>query len=379
MKISIVVSNSLKKDPRVIKQIKIAIQQGYKVQFVGYNDKFADREFLDGLGIKYDLVDLGDDYLGKLRSPIKKIKRLFLRPRKAIEYICDFKPDIIHANDFDTLGLAMSASKRCKAKVIYDSHEIFAENIGIVENTMLKKYIIWRERHLVKKVDAMISVSNTATAYFEKKYKIKKPTVITNCPMRNTIPLKEKAKDKFEVVYQGLMVLGRGYEEFVMAAKYIDDNIRFILRGYGGIENKLKNMIKENNLEGKVRFDEPVEVAQLVSAASSSHVGIVLTRPINLNFELSISNKVFEYAAAGLPVILSDVPEHRYLNKKYNFGIVINEVTPENIAKAVSELYENKEKYKELAQNAKKMADEMVWENEAQKLIEIYEELGKRE
>lgn len=377
MKISIVVSNSLKKDPRVIKQIKIAIQQGYKVQFVGYNDKFADREFLDGLGIKYDLVDLGDDYLGKLRSPIKKIKRLFLRPRKAIEYICDFKPDIIHANDFDTLGLAMSASKRCKAKVIYDSHEIFAENIGIAENTMLKKYIIWRERHLVKKVDAMISVSNAAAVYFEKKYKIKKPTVITNCPMRNTIPLKEKAKDKFEVVYQGLMVLGRGYEEFVMAAKYIDDNIRFILRGYGGIENKLKNMIKENKLEDKVMFEEPVEVAQLVSAASSSHVGIVLTRPVNLNFELSISNKVFEYADAGLPVILSDVPEHRYLNEKYDFGIIIEDVTPENIAKAVNDLYRDKDLYNKLLEKAKKMAEEMVWENEAKKLIKIYEKLSE--
>lgn len=377
MKISIVVSNSLKKDPRVIKQIKIAKQNGYEVQFVGYSDRFTDKQFLNEIGVRYDLVELGDDYIGKLRSPIKKIKRLFLRPQMAIDYICDFNPDIIHANDFDTLGLARGASKKCNAKLIYDSHEVFAENIGIANKKFLKNYIILREKFLVKKIDAMISVSNSAAEYFKEKYRIKRPTVITNCPLKNTIPLKEKIKDSFEVVYQGLMVEGRGYEEFVMAAKNIDDGIRFVLRGYGSIEGKLKNLIKENKLEQKIVFDEPVEVAQLVSAASSSHVGIVLTKPVNLNFKLSISNKVFEYAAAGLPVILSDVPEHRYLNDKYNFGVIIDEVTPENIAKAVNQLYADKERYDLLALNAKKMAEEMVWGNEAKKLISIYEGLNK--
>lgn len=377
MKISIVVSNSLKKDPRVIKQIKIALENGYEVQFVGYKDKYFDEDFLKTLGCRYDIVDIGDEYIGKLNSAIKKIKRLLSRPKIAAKYICDFCPDIIHANDFDTLGLARSATKKTGAKLVYDSHEIFAENIGISEKYILKKYIILREKRIVHKIDMMISVSNAAAEYFQKKYKIKRPTVITNCPMKNIIPLKEKVTDAFEVVYQGLMVTGRGYEEFVMAAKYTDKNIRFVLRGYGGIENKLKNMIKNNELENKVIFDEPVEVAQLVSAASSSHVGIVLTRPVNLNFELSISNKVFEYAAAGLPVILSDVPEHRYLNDKYDFGIIIADVTPENIARAVNILYEDKDLYNKLAENAKKMAEEMVWENEAKKLVEIYEQLAK--
>lgn len=371
MKISIVVSNSLKKDPRVIKQIKIAVANGYDVQFVGYKDAFYDKEFLDKLGIRYDIVDIGDKYIGKLNSIFKKIKRLISKPIIARKYICDFNPDIIHANDFDTLGLAFGAAKKCKAKLIYDSHEIFAENIGISNNKLLSKYIIMREKYLVKKVDRMISVSNAAADYFKEKYSIKRPTVITNCPMRNTLPLKEKS-DVFEVVYQGLMVAGRGYEEFTLAGKFVPDGTRLVLRGYGTLEPKLKEMIKSEKVEEKVMFSEPVEVSQLVSAASSSHVGIVITKPVNLNFLMSVSNKVFEYAAAGLPVILSNIPEHKYLNEKYNFGIVIDEVTPESIAGAVKELFEDSEKYNQLALNAKKMADEMVWENEAQKLLDVY-------
>ena len=371
MKISIVVSNSLKKDPRVIKQIKAAVAAGHEVQFVGYRDANYDREFLNALDCRCDIVDFGDDYVGQLHSAYKKIRRRLVRKQRAIRYLCDYQPDVIHANDFDMLGLSYRAAKKCKAGLIYDSHEIFAENIGIAERGWMKRQIVRSERRLVRKVDRMICVSNAAAAYFKEKYAVR-PTVITNCPMKNILPLLEKAGDAFEVVYQGLMVRGRGYEEFVDAAKYLPDGVRLVLRGYGSLEQKLRAQIEDNRLSGKVVFAPPVEVAQLVQAASASHVGVVLTRPVNLNFQLSVSNKVFEYAAAGLPVILSDVPEHRYLNERYGFGVILDEVTPEKIAGAILALYRDKELYDRLAENAKRMSNEMNWEAESGKLLEIY-------
>ena len=302
---------------------------------------------------------------------VKKIRRRLARKQQAIRYLCDFRPDVIHANDFDMLGLSYRAAKRCKAGLVYDSHEIFAENIGIAERKWMKRQIIRSERRLVRKVDRMISVSNAAAAYFEETYAVC-PTVITNCPMKNTLPLLEKASDAFEVVYQGLMVRGRGYEEFTDAAALLPDGIRLVLRGYGSLEPKLRAQIEEKHLSDKVVFAPPVEVAQLVQAASASHVGAVLSKPINLNFKLSVSNKVFEYAAAGLPVILSDVPEHRYLNEQYGFGVILDEVTPEKIAEAILALYRDKDLYSRLAENAKRMSEEMNWETESEKLLAIY-------
>ena len=378
MKISIIVSNPLKKDPRVIKQVKVAIQAGHEVQFVGYRDAFYDKEFLENLGCRFDIVDFGEEYLGKLNSVAKKLKRRLGYPRAAQKYIEDFCPDVIHANDFDMLIPAYRAARKCKAAVVYDSHEVYAENIGIAEHNFVKKMIISIERRLVKKVDHMICVSNAAADYFKEKYKIRRPSVITNCPMRNSLPLKEKAEDAFEVVYQGLMVAGRGYEEFVQAAKLLPADIRLVLRGYGTLEPKLREMIAKENLEKKVHFVQPVEVSELISAASSSHVGIVVTRPVNLNFRLSISNKVFEYAAAGLPVILSDVPEHRYLNDKYHFGLILEEVTPECIAKGILYFKEHPEEYKTMAQNALRMFEELNWEQESQKLLQIYADVCKK-
>lgn len=376
MKISITVSNSLKKDPRVIKQVRAAIEKGYDVQFVGYRDKFLDTDFLGNLGCKYNIVDLGPTYVGHLNSIFKKIKRAFLQFIKPIQYMCNYGPDIIHCNDFDTLVYSYIAAKLCHAAIVYDSHEVYAENIGIVNNWFRKHYTLFFERILLKRINKMICVSNAASVYFSQKYHIDPPTVVTNCPMKNTLPLLEHNIEKFEVVYQGLMVEGRGYEEFIESALFLDDRFRNVLRGYGPIQNKLSEIIESNNLQDIVTFSTPVEVSQLVQAASSSHVGVVLTRPVNLNFDLSVSNKVFEYVHAGLPVIMSNIAEHKYLNDLYDFAIIIEEVSPKCIAEAIRLLHDDKELYNRLANNARKMSRKMHWEKEAEKLFKIYQEIS---
>ena len=93
-----------------------------------------------------------------------------------------------------------------------------------------------------------------------------------------------------------------------------------------------------------------------------------------MNFELSVSNKLFEYASAGLPVIMSDIPEHRYLNNKYKFGIVLTANTPQAFANAVIKLYEDNEFYEACAKGAKRMTEEVNWETEFKRLITIERE-----
>lgn len=377
MKISIIVSNSLRKDPRVIKQVRLAIAQGFEVQFVGFRDANYSSEFLDALGCRCDIVDLGEEYLGKLSGITKKIRRLVLQRKLACDYICDFNPDVIHSNDFDTLDIAYSAAKKTGAGLVYDSHEVFAENLGIAEMKLIKKLIIMRERYLVKRVNKMISVSNAAAAYFKEKYNVD-PVVITNCPMKNTLPLKPKTTDAFEVVYQGLMIGQRGYEEFVRSAKFLDDGIRLVIRGYGPIENQLREIIQTEGLTDKVVFKPPVEVAELIPEASASHMGAVLTKPVNINFRLTVSNKIFEYISAGIPVLLSDVPEHRYLNDKFGAGIILEDVTPEKIADAINNVYRNPELFKSLSDGVDVMEKEMTWEKESEKLLDIYKEIARK-
>ena len=133
-----------------------------------------------------------------------------------------------------------------------------------------------------------------------------------------------------------------------------------------------------NENEGKnFIFYPPVNVENLISEAAASHVGVAITESICLNFELSVSNKIFEYASAGLPVIMSNIPEHRYLNEKYHFGVIMEDVSVQSFVQAVLKLYNDYEFYKECSENAKRMSQELNWENEFYKLIQLEEQMYK--
>ena len=372
MKVCILVSNSLKKDPRVIKQIKICLSEGHDVYFIGYRDKNYDKNFLDNVGCNLEMIDLGEKYVGYLPNIFMKIKRRWCWFYNPIGIMKKIKPDIIHANDFDMLPSAYFAALQTKSKIVYDSHEIFCENINMQNSKIIKSLCKVFERYLVKRIDAMISVSNAAAKYFSDLYKIKTPTVITNCPYSVEISELKVKVNTFSAIYSGIMIENRGYEEYVESAIYLDNNIKLALLGYGPIIEKLKEQSIANNTDNKVSFEEPVEIADLVPTVSKFHVGVVVTKPANINFIYTISNKLFEYVQARVPVIMSDVPEHRYFNEKFNFGIIIDEVTPIKIAEAINRLASDKELYNKLKNNCENMANEMCWEKESRKLLEIY-------
>ena len=107
-------------------------------------------------------------------------------------------------------------------------------------------------------------------------------------------------------------------------------------------------------------------------------MGAVLTKPANLNFLLTVSNKIFEYISAGIPVLLSGVPEHCYLNEKYGAGVILEDVTPEKIAEAINKVYRDRNAYSALCEGVSVMEKEMTWEKESEKLIQIYNEIARK-
>ena len=227
----------------------------------------------------------------------------------------------------------------------------------------------------------MICVSHAAADYFAKEYHIEKPMVVTNCSLKAEQAFSDEKNEGFEVLNHGQFYEGRGYDVMVEAAPLLKDypEIKLALRGFGTMEEALKKRSSELQNDNVI-FYPKVLVQELIPMASRSRVGVAITEGICLNFELSVSNKLFEYASAGLPVIMSDIPEHRYLNEKYQFGIVIPDNTPKSFAEAVIKLYTDKEFYETCAENAKLLSDEVNWETEFGRLIEFEKQMlaGKR-
>lgn len=375
IKVCDVVRNSVWYDPRVIKQIDEYVKADFDVYVVGEEDNRYNASEINRIPASVRIVKIKEKYKrfqNKFNTVLKEISVC----KSLAKEIAACKPDIIHANDLDALLAAYIASRSWKCKIVFDSHEVYTDNFGLA-SAVLKK-IFWSivERWVIKRVDLVVCVSNAASDYFATKYNIPKPLVVTNCAKRQRLHEYENVKSPyFEVLNHGQFYEGRGYDIMVKAAAIsINTQIKYVLRGFGRMEPELRSFVDEKGLTN-VTFAPPVKTTELISAASTSHVGLAITVPINLNFKLSVSNKIFEYVSAGLPVIMSDIPEHRYLNEKYNFGIILKENTAECLRDAVMTMYENEELYREYSANAKRLSEELNWETEFAKLLAIEKQM----
>lgn len=85
---------------------------------------------------------------------------------------------------------------------------------------------------------------------------------------------------------------------------------------------------------------------------------------------------MFEYMAAGIPVIASDFPLWRSIIDKYKCGICVDPQNAEKISETINFLLSNDAIASEMGGNGQKAANEFYsWTTEANKLVEFYTKL----
>lgn len=358
------------RDIRANKIAKSLSDEGYMVVIIGgYSEIIRVKE--KGYSIYSFSLPYKTD-AGIFTKLLWKIKYF----RFSLKLIKENKPDIIHAANIDMLMLTSIYGFK-KSKIVYDSYEICAHKSGVASKSrFLSAVIELIEKRLIKSIDYMICVSNAAEKYFVTKFRVKNIKVITNVPSQRII-LDENNKDFMNVLYIGNYSHSRGIEEYILSGKYIqDDGVKLLLQGFGPCEDKFKNLVSDNNLTDRVIFKEPVEPDLVLEEIyRSANIGIVLTKPTSLNHKLTVSNKIFDYINAGLPVIMSNVEEHVYLNDIYNFGIIIDKIEPDEIAKAITKLATNTELYNMYSRNCRVASEKLNWDQEKSKLYELYNEM----
>lgn len=103
----------------------------------------------------------------------------------------------------------------------------------------------------------------------------------------------------------------------------------------------------------RVRFHGSVPFETIPARMAEAHVGIHLMQPVCGSFALTWANKTFDYAQAGLPVLLSDNPAHRTLVAEHPVGVLADAFDPEAIGTALETLMAGYEAHAAAARRAR--------------------------
>jgi len=277
----------------------------------------------------------------------------------------------ISSVDLDTLLPCLLVSKLRSKKCIFDAHEYFTEVPEVVNRPTIKRIWTFLSNTLIPKVDLAYTVSQSLQELFTQQYEIKFH-LIRNISVRK--PFVATHSNSHILLYQGALNEGRGIEALLVAIKDIDDVVLW-LAGEGDLSKQLRAMATELQINHKVKFLGYVLPQELNILTSKATIGINLLENTGLSYYYSLANKTFDYIHAGIPAIHVKFPEYEHLNAQYKIATLVTDLSPSTLQAAIQQLINDKAYYMELRNNCLAAAKVLNWEQEEQRLLELYEQL----
>jgi glycosyltransferase involved in cell wall biosynthesis len=293
------------------------------------------------------------------------------------------KADVYHCHDLNTLYIGQKLAKKHKARLVYDSHELYVyRNRPYIPPRIFHKKEEAFERKYIQRADAVITVSKSIAGYMEKKYNIDKPHLIMNAPKKNKAPEEIQYSLRKELnlndnqkllLYSGGITFSRGLDRVIESLAEMEE-LFFVMMGYGqeGFKNYLKAVAVNHGVSNRMAFYGPVPSEKVTAWTASADLGIAPIENVCLSYYYCAPNKIFEYIQGGLPVVASNFPDLKNIVEKNNIGLTCDISDPKEIAKAVDRVFN---KYTTYLNNVEKIKNRYCWENEEIKLMELYKDL----
>jgi glycosyltransferase involved in cell wall biosynthesis len=297
----------------------------------------------------------------------------------------EFKPDLVHANDFNTLFAAELLHDRRGVPFVYDAHELWTErNFGAaLIHPSEMPWELAQERRLARKALRVITVSDSIGRHMAEALDVAPPVIVRNVPyaldgehpargLRAKLGLPPGAR---LLVYTGKATYNRGLEETLEALAGLPDDFHLLL--LGDFEPRFKPILEaaiaRHALRARVHHHGPVPSDEVPSWAAEGDLCLVPIRGACLSYEYCLPNKLFEGIQAGLPILATNLVEMRQTLESYGCGLTYESGNVGDLRDKILQVLTAPGVAERLRRNAAAAARSLNWETEKQRLLSVLE------
>jgi glycosyltransferase involved in cell wall biosynthesis len=309
-------------DPRVVREARVALGEGYEVDVVATRQPGElSEEVVEGVRI--------------IRLPVAhtiggEASRLFseyfafslLACTRLVGLAWKRRYTIVHVhNPPDFLVAAALIPRLLGSRVIFDIHDLspdmFNMRFGGHRGARMADWLLRTlERWATRIADSVITVHEAyVRELVSRGVPPEKLTVVMNSVDEDSLPPHGGPREKgFRVVYHGTVTPAYGLELVVEAVAQVSSrvpDVRLEVYGTGDAVARARDRAATLGVAERVHFtDRYLPHAEVLERVGSADVGVIPNLPTRLN-RFALSSKLFEYVALRVPVVSADLPTIR--------------------------------------------------------------------
>ena len=270
----------------------------------------------------------------------------------------------------------------------------FAIAVGVLKNPTLIKLTLWLEKFLYRHADQMVvnspgyveHVRGRGARSVELIPNGADPEMFNPLDIGRDFRQNNNLKNKFVVLYAGAHGMSNDLDVVLQAARIVQDQeiqwkapgthiVQFILLGDGKEKAALQARAKEMGLDN-VRFLPPVPKNQMGDALAGSDACLAILKPLD-EYKTTYPNKVFDYMAAGRPVILAIDGVIRDVVEKAGCGLFAQPGDPVALADAILTVEKDRDRALKMGLDGRAYLEEhFSREKMAEKLEKLMKDLA---
>jgi len=176
-----------------------------------------------------------------------------------------------------------------------------------------------------------------------------------------------------KIVYLGTINKANNVQTLIDAAALLQDrpNYRFFIYGNGAYRKGLMDYVKEKGISNVVFKEERIPLAECAWVVSQATVNV-------MNYEKNFgkwgvsSGKMFQYLAAGKPIVCNIDIAYDNLIEDNHLGVAHDIETPQEFAEAIRSIVEQpKEEYEAMCRRVREVARKFDYKVLAEREIEL--------
>lgn len=263
-----------------------------------------------------------------------------------VTWVLRWRPQWVYASDIYSAPIAWLLSYLPGLRVIYHEHDSPSTNV-VQPDTPVMHMVLWARRRLASRARFIVLPNEQRAETFRRTLAPVCPVfTVWNCPRLDEVAPDDnhKQSEAIIVLYQGSIVPERLPPSVVEALAFLPSHVHLHVIGYEtigsyGYIKQLEALAEQLGVRERVLFSGPLSRYKMLKHSRQAHIGLALM-PLrsdddNMFAMVGASNKVFDYLASGLALLVSDLPSWQESYVAEGYARACNPSDPQSIVSAI--------------------------------------------